>query len=557
MHIAVTNAVELGRLAGEQAALRRVATLVAQGAAPGSLFAVVAEQVARVLNLPLVSIVRYEGDGTATECASFSERGEVFAVGTRWSLAGTNVVAQVRKSCRPARIDDYSGLEGTIAESARRTGIRSTVGIPIAVAGRLWGAMVVSSAELDPLPADTEASLADFTELVATAIANTEARAEVGRLADEQAALRRVATLVARQPSPDEVFAAVAEEVGRLVRVDDTRILRYEADGTGTVVADWGEDDTDTLIGTHVTLEGDNVAARVFRTGQPTRIDDYSDATGSIAAYARKRGTRSTVGAPIVVEGRLWGVMVAASRKAEPLPAATESRVGEFTELVATAISNIQARSELAAAGARIVAAADEERRRVVRDLHDGAQQSMVNTVLMLKLTRQALENEEEDVPTLVTKALEYAEGATAELRELAHGILPSVLTHGGLRAGVEALTSRMPMPVDIAAPVGRLPAPVEATAYFVVAEALTNVAKHSKAQRAEVSARVEDGTLLVHVRDDGVGGARPDGSGLLGLGDRLAVLHGRLAVESPPGDGTLVAATIPLTGQRPELPRR
>ena len=200
-HTRTMDGVELAQLGAEHAALRRVATLVAQGAAPGTLFAVVAEQVAHVLNVPLVSIVRYEGDGTATECASFSERGEVFAVGTRWSLAGTNVVAQVRESGRPARINDYSGLEGVVAETVRRAGIRSTVGIPIVVAGRLWGAMVVSSAELDPLAADTEARLADFTELVATAISNTEAQAEVERLADEQAALRRVATLVARQPS--------------------------------------------------------------------------------------------------------------------------------------------------------------------------------------------------------------------------------------------------------------------------------------------------------------------------------------------------------------------
>ena len=482
----------------------------------------------------------------------------MFPVGTRWSLAGTNVVAQVRESGRQARINDYSGLEGVIAETVRRAGIRSTVGIPIVVAGRLWGAMVVSSAELDPLAADTEARLADFTELVATAISNTEARAEVERLADEQAALRRVATLVARQPSPDEVFAAVAEEVGRLVRVDDTRILRYEADGTGTVVADWGDAHATKLIGTPVTLEGNNIAALVFRTGRPARIDDYArNATGSIAAYARAaRGTRSTVGVPIVVDGRLWGAMVAASRQPEPLPAGTESRVGEFTELVATAISNIQARSELAASRARIVAAADEERRRVVRDLHDGAQQRLVNTVITLKLARQALEGAQESVPTLVSEALEHAEGATAELRELTHGILPSVLTQGGLRAGVEALASRMPLSVDVATPAGRFPAPVEAAAYFVVAEALTNVAKHSRAQHAEVMARVEDGTLQVQVRDDGVGGARPDGSGLLGLGDRLAVIHGRLRVESPAGGGTLVAATIPITGSGPALRR-
>jgi signal transduction histidine kinase len=219
----------------------------------------------------------------------------------------------------------------------------------------------------------------------------------------------------------------------------------------------------------------------------------------------------------------------------------------EFTELLATAISNTEARSELAASRSRIVAAADAERRRVVGDLHDGAQQRLVHTVITLKLARRALENATPDAPTLVTEALEQAMRANEELRELAHGILPSNLTSGGLRAGVEALATRAPVPVENSVTVGRLPAAVEATAYFVVAEALTNVAKHARAARAAVTARIEDGMLSVQVRDDGVGGARPDGNGLVGLADRVAALDGRLRVESPADGGTLVAAAIPL----------
>jgi signal transduction histidine kinase len=230
-----------------------------------------------------------------------------------------------------------------------------------------------------------------------------------------------------------------------------------------------------------------------------------------------------------------------------PFPADTESQIAEFTELVATAIANTEARTELAASRARIVAATDEERRRVVRDLHDGAQQRLVHTVITLKLAHRALHGDERQLPALLTEALDHAEQATDELRELAHGILPTVLTQGGLRAGVQALASRMPVPVKIDVTVGRLPAAVEATAYFVVAEALTNVAKHAHAQRAGVAARVEDRTLGVRVRDDGVGGARREGSGLLGLADRLAVLDGRLRVESPLDGGTLVAADIPV----------
>jgi signal transduction histidine kinase len=236
------------------------------------------------------------------------------------------------------------------------------------------------------------------------------------------------------------------------------------------------------------------------------------------------------------------------SAQEQPLPPDTEARLGSFTELVATAIANAEARAEVAASRARIVAAADEERRRVVRDLHDGAQQRLVHTVITLKLAHRAMQNGKEDAPALVTEALDHAQRATDELRELAHGILPAALTQGGLRSGVDALTSRMPVPVETSVSVGRLPAAVEATAYFVVAEALTNVAKHSRAAHAAVTARVGDRALEVQVRDDGVGGARPDGSGLLGLRDRLAVVDGELRIESPADGGTLVAADIPLS---------
>jgi len=212
-------------------------------------------------------------------------------------------------------------------------------------------------------------------------------------------------------------------------------------------------------------------------------------------------------------------------------------------------------RSDLAASRERIVAAADDERRRVVRDLHDGAQQRLVHTVITLKLARRALQQEEETAPELVAEALGHAEAATAELRELAQGILPSILTRGGLRAAVEALATRAPVRVEIDVSVGRLPASVEATAYFVVAEALTNVAKHALAECAAVVARLADGQLYVEVRDDGAGGAHSDGSGLVGLRDRLAVLHGRLRVESPADGGTLVAAAIPVprSDQQPQ----
>jgi signal transduction histidine kinase len=253
----------------------------------------------------------------------------------------------------------------------------------------------------------------------------------------------------------------------------------------------------------------------------------------------------------LIVTMLAWhmGAIVAAPRQPEMLPAGNELRIAAFTDRVGTAILNIHARSELAASRARIVAAADDERRRVVRDLHDGAQQRLVHTIITLKQAQQALENGHDAALPLVAEALDHAEWANAELRELVHDILPSVLTRGGLRAGVEALASRMPVPVEVDVCVERLPTAVERTAYFVVAEALTNIAKHARAGHAKVAVRLVDGTLAVEVRDDGQGGARPVGSGLVGLADRLAAVDGQFRVDSPSGGGTLVAAAIPITG--------
>jgi len=261
----------------------------------------------------------------------------------------------------------------------------------------------------------------------------------------------------------------------------------------------------------------------------------------------RAERVRSALASPIVVAGELWGAITTVSRE-RAFAAGMERRLADFTELVATAISSLQARAELAASRARIAAAADDERRRVVRDLHDGAQQRLVHTVITLELAQQALAKETDNAPLLVRQAREQAEQAIAEVRELAHGILPAVLTHGGLAAGIDALASRAPVRVEIDVSVGRLPAPIESTAYFVVAEALTNVAKHASAEHAEVLARVENRVLRVEVRDDGTGGASPAGTGLVGLMDRLAVFDGRLEVDSPPGAGTRLTATIPLS---------
>jgi signal transduction histidine kinase len=234
-----------------------------------------------------------------------------------------------------------------------------------------------------------------------------------------------------------------------------------------------------------------------------------------------------------------------------PFPADAESKIAEFTELVATAVANAESRAELAASRARVVATADETRRRLERDLHDGAQQSLTHTVITLKLARQALGGDDGPAAELVEEALEHAERATADLRDLAHGILPATLNRGGLRAGIEALVARARLPISVDVTRERFAPALEATAYFIVAEALTNVVKHAHAGSVRISAASEDGALRVEVRDDGVGGARLDtGSGLLGLQDRAAAMNGVLSVESPPEGGTVVAADLPIPGR-------
>jgi signal transduction histidine kinase len=258
-------------------------------------------------------------------------------------------------------------------------------------------------------------------------------------------------------------------------------------------------------------------------------------------------GVRAAVGAPVVVEGRLWGLIVANWKGDESPPADTEERMAQFAGLLDIAIANADSHDQLTASRARLVTEGDEARRRLVRDLHDGAQQRLVHTIVTLKLAQRALRERNGEGESLVDEALEQAEQGNVELRELAHGILPAILTHGGLRGGVGAVVARLDLPVEVDVSAERFSAEVEASAYFIVAESLTNVVKHSRASRAGVRASVADGMLHIEVRDDGIGGADPGGHGLVGIGDRVSALGGRLEVESPAGGGTLVAATLPL----------
>jgi signal transduction histidine kinase len=540
---------DLRRLADQQAALRRVATLVGEGATPGDVFAAVADEVAHVLALPLVEMCRYEPDGTATVVAATGQH--PFQPRTRWTLDGLSLTALVHRTGRAARVEDYSCLDGAIADAARRGGVHAGVGAPIVVDGELWGVISAGADHSEPVPSDAERRLSEFTALVATAISNTQAREDVRRLADQEAALRRLATLVAEGADARLVFDAVCEETGRLLGARSVNLVHFIEDGPGETMAGWSLQDVHVPTGTSFPLEGDTVDRLVRDTGAPGRYDSYEHARGELAETLQRLGIRSEVGAPVAVEGRVWGALIAGTDEPEPLPAGTEHRLARFAELIATAISNTTARAELIASRARIVEAADEQRRRVVRDLHDGAQQRLVHLVMTLQRA-QSRGDLPPEVRPLVEDGVTLTRAAIEELRELAHGIHPAILSHHGLGAAVDGLAERAALPVEVDIAEERYPTAVESAAYFVAAEALTNVAKYAAAATARVvAARVGD-DLVLSVEDDGVGGARPEpGSGLAGLLDRVAALDGTLTVESPPGGGTRIRAVLPLTGGR------
>ena len=368
-------------------------------------------------------------------------------------------------------------------------------------------------------------------------------------LTREQEALRRVAMLVARGVAAEQLLAVVAEEAGKVLSSAEMAIIgRYTADGEIEFVGGWGRTGDPAWVGERATLGGHNVSTLVYETAEPARVDHLEEEGAPVTAIARGYKARSSAGAPIVVEGQLWGVIIVASSRDEGLPAGIEHRLAAFTELVATAIANAQAREELAASRARLVAAADDTRRRIVRDLHDGAQNRLVQTIMTLNLGQHAQDRGDgETARTLFAEALGHAEQANVELRDLAQGILPSVLGRGGLAASVEELVERMRVPVSIDVTRERFRPEIESAAYFVVAEALTNLAKHSRARTAAVAGWLEDNQLRVDVTDDGVGGAQPEGGGLRGLADRVDALGGRLRIDSPSGGGTRVSATLPL----------
>ncbi|MGI5183122.1 HAMP domain-containing protein [Dactylosporangium sp. CA-152071] len=364
-----------------------------------------------------------------------------------------------------------------------------------------------------------------------------------------QSALRRVATLVARGGTPGEVLAAVVEELGQLVGTDAARIVRFEADGTATVVAAWGAPDPEMPVGARVSLDGDSATSIVHRTGRPARMSSYEGASGSLVVHARERGAHASVSAPISVAGGLWGAVTVFAMGDRPMPTDAEERLAASTDLIGTAVANAQAHDDLAASRTRVVLATDEARRRIERDLHDGVQQRLLSLGLDVRRIQHTVSARQPELRAELSEVVDGINGTVDDVREISRGVHPAILTEGGLKPALKALARRSAVDVDVDLDLAdRLPGPVEVAAYYVVAEALANAAKYACATRIEVRGAVRDGRLDVSVRDDGVGGADPGrGSGLVGLADRVEALGGTIRVDSPAGRGTHLRVQLPL----------
>ena len=487
-----------------------------------------------ILNAAFDCIITMDHEGRVIEVNRAAERAFGYSAAEMigHELASLIVPAEYRELHR-------AGLERYLQTGMSQVGGRRLEARALRSDGSEFPIELIVTRPDVPGPAVFCGYLRDMTE--------TKAREHDQRLlVQEQAALRRVATAVAASTDPRRVFGVVTEEVARLLGAQSSNMVRFNEGLTATVVGGWSEAPVRNVpVGDTVRIDGDTASGRVFRTSAPARIDDYDAIPGELALHLRGLGFRCAVAAPIFLGGRLWGAVIVSSIDPEPFAVGAEQRIADFSELAAQALANANAREELAASRARIVAAGDLERRRLERNLHDGAQQRLVSLALMLRLAarRHPGDPDLERAGDELTYALE-------ELRELARGIHPAVLTERGLEPAVEALATRAPLPVELDVDLGeeRLPGPVEAAAYYLVAEALTNVAKYAQASAVTVGVERVNGHACIEVRDDGVGGAATEGgSGLRGLADRVEALGGRFLVSSPEGAGTTLRAEIPV----------
>ena len=530
---------ELTRFGEEQAALRRVAELAASGAPCPEVLREVVVRASALLDGAVVSVGR-----TAPSerwCRSAAAGGTQGAPPPP-SAEEEAVAHRALDLGRPARVeDDDPASDDPLGEPA----LLRAAAVPVQVEGETWGALVATAGPR-PLPSDTVDRLAQYAHVAATAVAGARSRDTLARLARDQAALRKVAELIARSTPLEEVFDAIATEASRFLEDAPVGLFRHDPDGCATLVARRGGS---VPVGTRVPLDPESLR-------RPREALRFPTLEGTpYARLGRDHDVRAMVTVPITVEGRTWGRLATKTPDGAEPSAAAEDRLFEFAELVAAAVVSAENKVQLRASRARLVATADETRRRLQRDVHDGAQQRLVQTVLTLRMSLD-LAAWGEDPVELVREALQHAERATAELRDLVHGILPASLSLGGLCAGLDSLIAGLRAPVELdvrALPDERLPPDLEVTAYFVVAEALTNAVKHARAPRVGVRVAVEPvgrtgaRVLVCEVVDDGVGGADPGGTGLTGLADRVDALNGTVDLISPPGVGTTLRVALPV----------
>jgi signal transduction histidine kinase len=538
---------ELQRLVDEQTALRRVATLVASGPSDVDLVAAVTSEVAQLFGADRATALRWDGD-TIRVIGGWSADGATEARTDRdYPFGGDTLAARVVESGAPARVESADDLQTDFARARwEELGIQASIGAPIVVDGRVWGVVTASRTTPDPFPVGAEQRLGDFAALVAQAIANSQARLEVAALADEQAALRRVATLVAAGRPQEEVLDAATREAARLYDAQAVYLVHWEGVYDEVVVdGGWSQED-EQLLAPRARYHPEPFSATltVLETGLASRGEERSP----------ELGDRCVIAAPVIVAANLLGALVAIRAAGDAFPPGAEIRLRSFGDLVAQSIANAQAQEDLRASRARIVRAGDEARRKLERNLHDGAQQRLVSVSIGLRLVLAKLPDGADDARGMLAAASDELTLAIEELRELARGIHPAVLTEQGLGVALEVLAERAPMKVTVANELEeRLPPPVEAAAYYVVAESLTNCAKYAQASAVEVRVSRRDGLARVEVQDDGVGGADVSGgSGLRGLADRVEALDGRLGVESAASEGTRVWAEIPVASEVP-----
>ena len=536
---------ELEQVIDEQAALQRIARLVAEGSTEAELTAVVTSEIGQLFDAHRANTMRLEGD-TIRVIGAWSADRDQSQVGLVVPFGGDTTTARIVDTNAPARVDSAADLRSELAKTIwAEHGLHASIGAPIVVGGRIWGVVTAFRTEPgDPFPFGAELRLGDFAALVAQAVVNAEARRETAALVAEQTALRRVATLVAGGRPEAEVLDAVIADVASLFDATTVTLVRWQGvQDEVVVVAAWSDEGAvPVAVGSLYHPDAGSATLAVLETGYASRSEETS----------RERGTCSVIAAPVIVGGSLLGALTASRSGNAMFAAGAEIRLRSFADLAAQSIANERAQAELRASRARIVRAADEARRRLERNLHDGAQQRLVSLSVGLRIALGKLPDAPVEAREILLEASAELKGALEELRDLARGLHPVTLTQLGLGPAIELLASRSPVPVTVTSTIdGRLPGPVEAAGYYVVSEALTNVAKYAAASSVRVDLACTDERLEIAVVDDGVGGAEFDaGSGLRGLADRVDALGGCFGIESPSGMGTRVWAEIPIEGE-------